>query len=230
MRAAGNRDRVPDDDYRDEGCRYWRTCLSCPFPRCVFEEPGGPARALRAGRDREIRRRFARGETAPAIAVRFGLTRRSVYRIVEDSREPAAGSREKNEPLTAGCRLPAAPRPKGGNHVWDALPQLIARMDGERLRRYRANLVLLPWRQWPGTTLARLLYLQLCPRCRQVTSYLMGAGSTSRSICRTTRRRGRRAPADGGGARHVHEGRRTWPSSTSTRRWTPRCWATAPSR
>jgi hypothetical protein len=101
LRAAGNgHDRVPElTHYRDEGCRYWRSCLSCPFPRCVFEEPGGPTHALRAWRDAEIRRRFTRGEAVPAIAARFGLTRRSVYRIV------------------GGSRQPAAPRPKGGNHV-----------------------------------------------------------------------------------------------------------------
>ncbi len=118
--AAGNgRDRVPElTHYRDEGCRYWHACLTCPFPRCVFEEAGGPARALRTWRDREIRRCFARGERVPAIAGRFGLTRRSVYRIVEGSGQSAVSSREKTKPTTAESRLPTALRPQGGeSHV-----------------------------------------------------------------------------------------------------------------
>jgi hypothetical protein len=119
LRAAGNgRDRVPElTHYRDEGCTYWHACLTCPFPRCVFEEPGGPTRALRTWRDREIRRRFARGEAVPAIARHFGLTRRSVYRIVKGSGQWAMGSGETTEPTTAHCPLPTARRPKGGSHV-----------------------------------------------------------------------------------------------------------------
>ena len=76
-------DRVPElTHYRDEGCRFWHACLTCPFPRCVFEEPGGPKRAVNARRNDEIRRLFAEGEPAQAIAVRFGIARRSVYRAI----------------------------------------------------------------------------------------------------------------------------------------------------
>ena len=76
-------DRVPElTHYQDEGCRFWRACLSCPFPRCVFEEPGGPRRLLTARRDDEIRRLHAAGEPAVTIAARFKITRRSVYRVI----------------------------------------------------------------------------------------------------------------------------------------------------
>lgn len=116
--GAGSPDRIPElTHYRDEGCRFWHACLTCPFPRCVFEEPGGPARALRAWRDREVRRHFARGEPVDAIAKRFGITRRSVYRIVGGSRQSAVGSGEKTNSPTAHCPLPTARRPKGGPHA-----------------------------------------------------------------------------------------------------------------
>jgi hypothetical protein len=81
--AGSGRDRVPElTHYQDEGCRFWRACLSCPFPCCVFELPGGPNRAMHAFRDVEIRRLHAAGSSAVEIADRFGVTRRSVYRIL----------------------------------------------------------------------------------------------------------------------------------------------------
>jgi hypothetical protein len=81
--GAGGPDRPPElTHYRDEGCRFWHACLSCPFPRCLQEEPGGPARALNAYRDGEIRRMFTAGCSAVEIAEHFGIARRSVYRIL----------------------------------------------------------------------------------------------------------------------------------------------------
>ena len=124
--AASGWDRPPElTHYRDEGCRFWSACLSCPFARCLFEEPGGARHALNAVRDGEIRRLFAAGEPAVAIAERFGVTRRTVYRVLggvgrRGSRQSAVGSgdvkpksrshlpRGGADP-TADCRLPTAP-------------------------------------------------------------------------------------------------------------------------
>jgi hypothetical protein len=86
--------------YQDEGCRFWHACLSCPFPCCVFELPGGPNRAMHAFRDGEIRRLYAAGTPAIELADRFGVTRRSVYRILGGARRRggngqwAVGSRD----------------------------------------------------------------------------------------------------------------------------------------
>ncbi len=30
--------------YRDEGCEYAKACLECPFPQCLYDEPGGRQR------------------------------------------------------------------------------------------------------------------------------------------------------------------------------------------
>jgi hypothetical protein len=99
--AGSARDRVPElTHYQDEGCRFWHACLSCPFPCCVFELPGGPSRAMHAFRDGEIRRLYAAGTSAVEIADRFSVTRRSVYRILGGvrrrggNRQSAAGNRD----------------------------------------------------------------------------------------------------------------------------------------
>lgn len=81
-------DRVPElTHYQDEGCRVWAACLTCPLPRCIFDDPAGVRRAtnraVNGQRDAEIRRRYAAGEAAIALAAEFGLGRRTVYRIVE---------------------------------------------------------------------------------------------------------------------------------------------------
>ena len=110
--AGSSGDRVPElTHYRDEGCRYWHACLSCPYPRCLFEEPGGARHALNAYRDGEIQRMYSAGVPVLEIADHFGIARRSVYRVLGGvrrhggSRESGVGSRER------------LPQPKRRSHV-----------------------------------------------------------------------------------------------------------------
>ena len=70
--------------YRDEGCDFHRSCLSCPLPRCRYDEPGGVRALLNLGRDREIlhlRRR--QGLAVDMLAQRYGVSRRTVFRILQ---------------------------------------------------------------------------------------------------------------------------------------------------
>jgi len=70
--------------YRDEGCDYHPSCLTCPLPRCRYDEPGGVRALLNLGRDREIlhlRRR--QGLAVETLARRYGVSRRTVFRILQ---------------------------------------------------------------------------------------------------------------------------------------------------
>jgi hypothetical protein len=85
---AGRRvraDALPElTRYRDEGCDFHRSCLSCPLPRCRYDEPGGVRALLNLGRDREIlhlRRR--QGLAVDMLAQRYGVSRRTVFRILQ---------------------------------------------------------------------------------------------------------------------------------------------------
>jgi len=40
--------------YRDEGCDLAGSCLNCPFPQCIYEQPGGKQRWLKQLEDRNI--------------------------------------------------------------------------------------------------------------------------------------------------------------------------------
>ena len=97
--AAGPRlareDALPEHvDYRDRGCDLFPSCLSCPLPRCRYDEPGGVRAMLNRTRDREIRRmRFDDAVPVNEIARRFQVSRRTVFRALEGvhgtHREPA---------------------------------------------------------------------------------------------------------------------------------------------
>lgn len=76
-------DALPEDlEWRDGGCEVAPSCLACPLPACRYDVPGG-ARALRnAERDRAIRRAHAGEESVAEIAERFGVSRRTVFRVL----------------------------------------------------------------------------------------------------------------------------------------------------
>ncbi len=44
--------------YRDEGCDLAESCLDCPFPQCIYEQPRGRQSWLKKQRDREMVRLF----------------------------------------------------------------------------------------------------------------------------------------------------------------------------
>ena len=84
--------------YRDEGCDIFESCLRCPLPRCRYDVPGGVRTLLNRARDREIRR--LRDETAlsiEAIAARFHVSRRTVFRVLAPHRLTRPEQNRKQE-------------------------------------------------------------------------------------------------------------------------------------
>lgn len=82
-------DRVPElTHYQDEGCVVWHACLSCPLARCIYDDPRQGRGAANRLRDAEIARLFHAGWSARALADRYGVTRRHVFRILQRERTP----------------------------------------------------------------------------------------------------------------------------------------------
>ena len=77
-------DALPEHvEYRDEGCDLFASCLSCPLPRCRYDEPGGARTMMNRVRDDEMRRLHAdSGLGVDEIAVRYRLSRRTVFRVL----------------------------------------------------------------------------------------------------------------------------------------------------
>ena len=81
------RDTLPEHaDYRDTGCEFAPICQRCPLRRCKEDvEPAGPASVH--ARDREIvllRRRHR--VPIDMLAGTYGLTRRSIFRILRSEK------------------------------------------------------------------------------------------------------------------------------------------------
>ena len=68
-------------EYRDDGCEYAPSCLSCPFPICKHNAPAGVGfpRWLRNNDIAEMRQR---GALVEQIAAAKNISLRSVYRII----------------------------------------------------------------------------------------------------------------------------------------------------
>ncbi len=69
--------------YRDEGCEHAVRCLDCPFDTCLYEKPGGKERFFKSRRNGEIVKRHTEGKTTAEIAAGFGVSERTIQRIVK---------------------------------------------------------------------------------------------------------------------------------------------------
>jgi hypothetical protein len=69
--------------YRDEGCEYAKSCLECPFPRCIYDEPRSRQRWRKRARDRQIRKLYENGMKVKKLAVLFGVSQRTIRRALE---------------------------------------------------------------------------------------------------------------------------------------------------
>lgn len=78
--------------YRDEGCELAESCLNCPFPICIYDEPGGKQRLLKKQRDGEMVRLFRdAGKGVKELASIFGVSQRTVQRALKNYRTIIAG-------------------------------------------------------------------------------------------------------------------------------------------
>ena len=70
--------------YRDEGCELAASCLSCPFSRCIYDEPRGKQRWLKKLRAGEMARLFnLEGKGIKELARLFGVSQRTVQRALK---------------------------------------------------------------------------------------------------------------------------------------------------
>lgn len=82
-------DALPEyTDFSDNGCDLFSSCLTCPLPRCRYDEPGGAPAIYREFRDREMRRLAKEdGLTVDDLANRFDISRRTVFRVLSPEKD-----------------------------------------------------------------------------------------------------------------------------------------------
>jgi hypothetical protein len=69
--------------YKDEGCEYAQSCLACPFPQCLYDEPRGRQRWLKELRNKEINKLFSSGWKIKELALLFGVSLRTIQRALK---------------------------------------------------------------------------------------------------------------------------------------------------
>ncbi|OGN96379.1 MAG: hypothetical protein A2Z77_09515 [Chloroflexi bacterium RBG_13_51_36] len=74
-------DLLPEEfPYEDRGCDLFPSCLSCPFPDCLEEEPWGKAKFLKHRRAERMRELKKGGKSVKEIARIFEVSTRTVQR------------------------------------------------------------------------------------------------------------------------------------------------------
>ena len=78
-------DALPEHyPYKDDSRHVSTSCLSFPLPWCKYDDPATYHRELREGRDREVVQvKSTQGKTVPQLAQHFGLSQRTIHRILE---------------------------------------------------------------------------------------------------------------------------------------------------
>jgi len=70
--------------YQDEGCEFADSCLDCPFPKCIYDEPRGRQHWLKRLRDKEMTNLFSSdGKGVRELALMFGVSQRTVQRALK---------------------------------------------------------------------------------------------------------------------------------------------------
>jgi IS30 family transposase len=81
-------DSLPEEfPYTDEGCELFPSCLDCPFPYCIREEPWGKEKYLKRMRARRMEELKSQGKSVREIASIFGVSIRTVQRALKVARE-----------------------------------------------------------------------------------------------------------------------------------------------
>ena len=83
--GQNEKDRLPEFiPYKDDGCDISPSCLQCPLPKCRYDDPGWFRREVKAKRDQEVLKMRDEERLGPSqLAARFGVSRRTIHRILK---------------------------------------------------------------------------------------------------------------------------------------------------
>ena len=100
-------DTLPENTrYKDDGCEASPSCLDCPLTLCRYDHPGWLQRESRRDRDNEIFRLRQEKMPVSEIAKKFGISTRTVHRIVQrGGAAPAPLNEEDDGPVISLSEL-----------------------------------------------------------------------------------------------------------------------------
>ena len=104
-------DLLPEEfPYEDRGCELFPSCLNCPFPNCVKEEPWGKEKFLKRRRAERMMELKREAKSVTEIARIFEVSPRTVQRwmnVVTVQESKVGARKDKKE------RAGTSPAPTG---------------------------------------------------------------------------------------------------------------------
>jgi hypothetical protein len=97
-----------DPLYVDQGCEVFPSCLNCPLPRCLEEEPWAKHRFLKGMRAQRMLELRGEGKSLLEIAGMFDVSTRTVLRALKAARVDGRADQEsEGEEIRDRCRVTA---------------------------------------------------------------------------------------------------------------------------
>jgi len=73
---------LDDCNWHDRGCEFFSSCLSCPLPHCIEDEPRGRQRLKLLNRASQMAQLKRQGKSSAEIAELFHVSKRTVQRAL----------------------------------------------------------------------------------------------------------------------------------------------------
>jgi hypothetical protein len=86
-------DLLPEDmEWPDDGCEFFPSCLNCPLPHCLEEEPRGKQKLRMLTRAEQMAKLREEGKSTTEIAGLFKVSMRTVQRALSSCGQKKDGN------------------------------------------------------------------------------------------------------------------------------------------
>ena len=72
-----------DSNYFDSGCKYSPTCLNCPLPICIYDDPNFFKNFIKESRDKSIFQDYEKGMSVKELSIKYEVSIRTIQRSIK---------------------------------------------------------------------------------------------------------------------------------------------------
>ena len=72
-----------DSNYFDTGCKYSPTCLNCPLPICIYDDPNFFKNFIKENRDKSIFQDYEKGMSVKELSIKYEVSIRTIQRSIK---------------------------------------------------------------------------------------------------------------------------------------------------
>ena len=72
-----------DSNYFDTGCKYSPTCLNCPLPICIYDDPNFFKNFIKESRDKSIFQDYEKGMSVKELSIKYEVCIRTIQRSIK---------------------------------------------------------------------------------------------------------------------------------------------------